>query len=292
VVAPARAARPGAPVAGVTDPVCSRDQEAFCPFCAGREEQTPATLFRVGDPWRVRIVANRYPPLTPPDGRCEVCVHTPLHTLRLATLSDQQLGLVVSAWAARAAVYAADGYPAVVVGVNEGRAAGATLDHTHSQLLGLRAAPPRLETELAGGGPRLDGLVVAQSGGVVVFVPAACRAAFELRAAPDDASPDAWRDTSRLAEALRVAVRLADAALGPVAFNIWLHTRPAGDDRAFRWHLELVPRIGVAAAFELGAGLYITSTPPEDAAERYVGALRAIRMRGSVDANGCECGSP
>ena len=58
-----------------------------------------------------------------------------------------------------------------------------------------------------------------------------------------------------LAEAVRRLRRLE----GPVPWNAWLHN-------GRRWHLEVVPRLTVLAGLELGAGIYVNSLPPEQAA--------------------------
>ena len=44
-----------------------------------------------------------------------------------------------------------------------------------------------------------------------------------------------------------------------MALNLWLH---AGG----HWHLEVVPRIGVLAGIELGAGYFVNTMAPESAA--------------------------
>ncbi len=51
--------------------------------------------------------------------------------------------------------------------------------------------------------------------------------------------------------------------------NLWLH---AGT----HWHVEILPRLSVLAGLELGAGIYVNTVPPEDAA----GRLRDSRGRG------------
>ena len=50
-------------------------------------------------------------------------------------------------------------------------------------------------------------------------------------------------------------------AEGAVPWNAWLHH----DSSA--WHIELLPRLSVLAGLELGAGIYVNSLPPEQAAE-------------------------
>jgi UDPglucose--hexose-1-phosphate uridylyltransferase len=46
-----------------------------------------------------------------------------------------------------------------------------------------------------------------------------------------------------------------------VPLNAWLH-------EGAHWHLELLPRLSILAGLELGAGVYINSLAPEDAAAR------------------------
>jgi UDPglucose--hexose-1-phosphate uridylyltransferase len=46
-----------------------------------------------------------------------------------------------------------------------------------------------------------------------------------------------------------------------VPWNAWLH-------EGAHWHLELVPRLTTFAGVELGAGIYVTTVAPENAASR------------------------
>ena len=52
------------------------------------------------------------------------------------------------------------------------------------------------------------------------------------------------------------------AVEGPVPWNAWLHPG----------HLELVPRLNVFAGIELGAGIWVNTVAPEDAARALRGA--------------------
>ena len=68
-------------------------------------------------------------------------------------------------------------------------------------------------------------------------------------------------DALRLLRDLVARLREAE---GPVPWNAWLH-------RGERWHIELVPRLAVLAGIELGAGIYVNSVRPEQAAENLRG---------------------
>jgi UDPglucose--hexose-1-phosphate uridylyltransferase len=133
VIAPDRAKRPGAARAQL-DPPTAEELES-CPFCAGHEEMTPPQTLALPDQgdWRVRVVPNLYPALE----RQEVVVHSRRHIRSLAELEGDEPELIAEAWQRRAAAEA--GYVHALV--NEGREAGSSLPHSHSQLAWLPDPP-------------------------------------------------------------------------------------------------------------------------------------------------------
>jgi len=206
----------------------------------------------------VRVVPNLYPAVE----RQEVVVHTPEHLRSIAELSDEQLGLVAEAWRLRASAAREEGFPYVQALVNEGRAAGSSLPHTHSQLAWLREVPPVPAAE-GSFSELLDGEVVAERDGLVLLSPHAGRLAYEMLIAPARPESDAF-ESALLASALALAAEGARRlrALEPnAALNVWLHD-------VDWWHLELVPRLSVLAGLELGAGIYVNTVAPEEAGAR------------------------
>jgi UDPglucose--hexose-1-phosphate uridylyltransferase len=202
-------------------------------------------------PWSVRVVPNLYPALE----RQEVVVHSPRHVRSIAELEDAEVELVAEAWRRRRDA-APEGYLHALV--NEGREAGSSLPHSHSQLAWL-PAPPSPE-------PELDGDVVVERDGVVVHSPRLARLPYELAIAPAEAEPDGLH-SSLLGPALRLLaemVRRLQALEGAVPLNAWLHN--VGD-----WRIVLLPRLSILAGLELGAGVYINTLPPEEAAEHLRG---------------------
>lgn len=231
--------------------------EDACPFCAGQEHRTPPEVLRLGgDPWQVRVFPNLYPAFE----RQEVVVHVPRHARSVGELDDEELALVAEAWRLRREAEPA-GYLHALV--NEGREAGASREHTHSQLVWLPAATPETQHRV----DRARWSVVAERDGLVLACPYASRLPYELVIAPAEQAPDAFRD-ERLPAALGLlgegVRRLQKAAGEGTPLNAWLH-----DSRD--WHVELLPRLGVLAGVELGAGVYVNSLPPEEAAERLRG---------------------
>jgi UDPglucose--hexose-1-phosphate uridylyltransferase len=185
-------------------------------------------------------------------------IHAPRHARTFAELTDEEIAFVAEAWNARMAT-AGSAYVHPLI--NEGRAAGASLPHSHSQLVWLPGPPPAVQAEHSEGltelveAAREQNLAVAEVDDLFAFCHPVGRLPYETLIVP---GPDAT-----LTDALRflrdLVARLREAE-GPAPWNAWLHH---GD----HWHLELVPRLSILAGVELGAGVYVNSLPPKQAAE-------------------------
>lgn len=220
---------------------------------------------------------NLYPALA----RQEVVVHSPRHVRSIAELDNVELDAAAEAWQARARAAREDGLGYLHAFVNEGREAGASLAHSHSQLAWLSEPPPAIRAEDERDGCRMctwlaeeqrDGTrIVHESDGLVAAAAYAGRLPYECLIAPiDHPGADAF-DSDLLAPALRLlaaTVRRLQGVEGRVPLNAWLHD-------AGHWHLELVPRLSILAGLELGAGIHINTLPPEEAAERLRGQAAA-----------------
>jgi UDPglucose--hexose-1-phosphate uridylyltransferase len=199
-----------------------------------------------------------------------VVVHVPRHARTLGELADDEASLVAEAWQER--VRGARGYVHALV--NEGADAGSSLLHTHSQLVWLTEPPPEVVKELASARgrcplctPDADELAIAERSDVVLGAAWAGRVPYELLVAPRRHEEDAW-SSRRLGAAIALVaegLRRLHAVEGARPANIWLHT-------GGHWHLHVVPRLTVLAGVELGAGIYVNTLRPEDAAAALRGA--------------------
>jgi UDPglucose--hexose-1-phosphate uridylyltransferase len=156
--------------------------------------------------------------------------------------------------------------------LNEGREAGASLPHSHTQLAWLEEAPPAVQAEEDGGecsacrhltaelasGDRL----VLEQDELVLLAAYGGRLPYELLIAPLAHPGESAFESELLAPALRLlseALRRLHALEGPAPVNAWLHDHG-------HWHIEVLPRLTVFAGIELGAGIYVNSLAPEAAA--------------------------
>jgi UDPglucose--hexose-1-phosphate uridylyltransferase len=241
-----------------------------CPFCAGREDRTPPETLRLPEgaaEWTVRVVPNLYPAVE----RQEVVIHSPEHKRSFADLSDREIDLIERAWLDRgwAALEAGFRYPLPLI--NEGRAAGSSLPHSHSQIVFLREDPPAARARSEPGAVErildrdekgvlhVHDLLVAEENLTAAVVHPAGRLPYELLIGGSDYLGAQLR-------LLRLCIQKLRALEGPVPWNAWLYDLYQGDERP--GYMEVVPRLTVLAGLELGAGIYVNSLDPAEAAAR------------------------
>jgi UDPglucose--hexose-1-phosphate uridylyltransferase len=272
----------------------------------------PPDTRRDGPGWSLRVVPNKFPALRiegdlEPSGEGlydrmngvgahEVVIETPRHDASLAGLSVDAVTDVLLAYRERMVDLKKDPrFAYVLVFKNHGEAAGASLEHPHSQLIATPIIPIMVSEELAGSAQYYDlkercvwcdmvrqerrgrGRLVLESPEFVALAPFAPRFPFETwilptrhRAAFEESTEEELRG---VAETLGEVLRRMDQVLGEPPFNFMLHTAPFREAQleSFHWHLEVIPKLTRVAGFEWGSGFFINPVPPEAAAE----ALRA-----------------
>ena len=255
LLAPERLQRPGA--RGMED-------DGVCPFCPGNERETPPEIWRDGDPWSIRVFPNKYP-LTE---RHEIVVETADHDARFEDIGNA--ADVVDAWLARYRALS----PAIIF-KNDGRAAGASLAHAHSQILGTPFVPPRLAAEAAAFARASrcplcdvdDEPLARDSEHYRVIAPRGSAFAYEQWIVPRAHEHDAGAP-HELASLLQSAAR-ASCSVAP-GLN-WIFNTFPGEPRA-HWYVAVIPRLAGLAGYEVGAGGAVNIVDPEEAA-------RALRQR-------------
>jgi UDPglucose--hexose-1-phosphate uridylyltransferase len=276
-----------------------------CPFCSGHEDETPPAIATYGSngkaTWLVRVVPNKFPAVTTDQpsgfGQHEVIVESPRHVASLSELNDAEGQAVFQAYRDRLREIKAEGpFRYVQIFKNVGPAAGASLEHVHSQLVALKNVPDVVQQELdscreffkqQGRSLLVDMLnkevtagerIVAQTEHFVAWCPYASRFGYETWIAPREHRPRFEdMDSGELGELSRMARDLIgriERATGHVAYNYFLHSQPfdmpAYDH--YHWHIEIIPRLTKVAGFEWGTGCFINPYSPEAAAEH----LRAV----------------
>ena len=248
---------------------------ALCPFCEGQEHNTPFEIIAYRDRntrsnekgWRVRVVPNKFPALQIEGelhkrgegiydkmngiGAHEVIIECPFHESSLANLSEDNIREVL--WVYRDRLVDLKKDPRLLYGMlfkNVGAAAGASLEHSHSQLIVTPIVPINVWEEMTGSLEffnyrgrciycdmihqelSFEKRIVLDTPSFVAFAPFASRFPFETWVLPKN------------------------------------HTSPFDTQTLphYHWHMEIIPRLTRVAGFEWGTGFYINPVPPEQAA--------------------------
>ena len=281
---------PGRLSIGATKPSGLPSPSGRCPFCPGHEADAEATIAAVGEPWQTRVVANRYPLVASwmphARGAHEVIVETREHDVDLPDLDDGAITRILRVYRDRARALAAlpDAH-AIVLFRNRGRRAGSSQPHPHAQIVALGYVPPAMRRRDALASPdllvrtlddeRRGERVILDEGSFVTFCPYASSRAHEVRIAPsapierlahvDDATlPALASQLGRVLRALRERMGLSD-------YNVLVRD-PALETRGSFFCIEILPRTGGDAGFELHTGTSICLVAPEETAA----ALRSL----------------
>ena len=310
IIATDRAKRPGDFIRQPVPPA----KQTVCPFDAGHENKTPPEVlaYRNGSGrdqpgWRVRVVPNKFPVLGIEGnlsrqgegmydkmsgiGANEVIIETPDHAATLSDMPEQQIAEVLYAFKDRVNDLKRDRrFRYIILFRNYGEAAGASLEHPHSQLIALPVIPSVVKEEVdasrefyeakercifcdiiheeSSAGARL----ISETDRFTVLAPYAPRFPFETWILPKqhashyEESDPALLDN--LAWVLRSTMRKIDKVLERPAYNFIVHSAPIQEAPLayYHWHIEIIPKLTKVAGFEWGTGFYINPTPPEEAA--------------------------
>jgi len=288
----------------------------FCPFCPGNEAKTPPEILVYGRSnggantagWTVRVVPNKFPALGIEGdldregeglfdkmngvGAHEVIIETPDHAATLASLPERAVEDVLWAYRDRMLDLKHDKrFRYVLIFKNHGEAAGASVEHTHSQLIALPIVPRRVREEVDSGWHYYDEKercifcdiirqerdtgerVIGENDNFITLAPYASRFPFEMWLLPKVHGSSYENNQSTmyasLARTLKDTLMRLDAVLDRPPYNFMIHTSPIGEEinDHYHWHIEIIPKLTKVAGFEWGTGFYINPTPPEEAAK-------------------------
>ena len=288
----------------------------FCPLCEGNEDRTPPEILAFRDNgtspnspgWTLRVVSNKFPALRIEGelnregdgiydkmngiGAHEVVIETPRHQEILTTLPLKDVKNVLWAYRERIIDLRRDQrLRYVLVFKNHGVAAGASLEHSHSQIIALPIVPRRVVEEIEGAKSYFNykdrcvfcdiirqelqqgRRVITENKSFLSIAPFASRFPFETWILPKTHHPSfEHMDISQYEQAAQI---LSDTllriykVLNDPPYNYVIHTSsfPEVDADHYHWHFEIMPKLTKVAGFEWGTGFYINPTPPEEAAE-------------------------
>jgi UDPglucose--hexose-1-phosphate uridylyltransferase len=280
-----------------------------CAFCPGNEAQTPPETMRISDnkkskKWKIRVIKNKfaavdlkgnpfiqthnsYYTFSGDYGDHEIIIETPEHGKNFGELNITEINAILKVYAARIKALQQEPYTKyVALFKNQGREAGASLQHIHSQLISMAMLPPEVLNKLRAiknysfcpycdiiNREKNSDRRCFENNNFIAFTPYASRFNYELWIFPkahiktfDDLSEAHYTD---LADMLKKATSKLEQYSIP--YDLAWYYSPENENLHF--HVEVMPRIAIWAGFEMGFGIEINTVSPESAAKFYLGEI-------------------
>ncbi|MFO8052527.1 MAG: galactose-1-phosphate uridylyltransferase [Candidatus Omnitrophota bacterium] len=300
----------------------AQTKPADCPFCLGNESMTPpetdADRPKGGKPnspgWLTRTVPNKFPALENSLGTKvekkgifqkregfgfhEVIIETPDHNKTILDLSQEEIIRIINVYRRRFIFLSKDKrFKYILIFKNHGLAAGASLEHPHTQLICLPIVPKRVTEELDSTRDYFEKnnecmfckivkeekkekiRVILENEDFIAFCPFFSRSPFEVTILPtrhqSDFSKIDDRQIENLSSILKELLVKLGNILGDYPYNFLIHTNPINSKdkdsinyKFYHWHIEFLPKLGEIAGFEWATGGYINPLLPESAAKQ------------------------
>ena len=291
--------------------------DGICPFCYGNESMTPPEIEAIREPgtspnspgWQVRVVANKFPALQVEGdlerrglgvydlsngvGAHEVLIESPYHKKDISDLLNSEVENFLSMYCLRAQDLQKDKrFKYILVFKNLGAAAGASLEHPHTQIVALPMIPKNVMEEIKGAQNYFEyrercifcdiirqeaqekERIIFENKDFISFCPFVSRFPFEIWIIPKKHStcfcnmPN--EEIPSLAAILKDTIANLKNLFPDISYNYIIHSSPINGDgglEGYHWHIELMPKLTRVAGFEWGSGFYVVPTPPELAAK-------------------------
>ncbi|KAG0625503.1 hypothetical protein M758_2G060400 [Ceratodon purpureus] len=293
-----------------------------CAFCPGFELVNGHETFAIRDgeqadasDWRVRVIVNKYPAVSmdygdlqptgegavfdecrlPGFGSHEVVIETPSHDLNIPELPASHVAEVLKAYQARINWFQKD--PRLKfcqVFKNRGNRAGASMTHSHSQLIALPVITHNKLTELDSAQEYYNehkrcmmcdvvehdtqsvrSRLIDENEFFITIAPFAPSFPYETWLVPKFHSSNfesiGEDEIQAMAKLLKLTLRKMDLAFGYPPYNYTLQTALLGKEHFnsshYHWYLDIAPHLATPGGFEMGSGCYINCMPPEKGAE-------------------------
>ncbi len=282
-----------------------------CPLCSGNEEMTPPETFRIESDgeWLVRAIPNKFPILSYENesdtsdekyfekeiclGRHEVLIESNKHNKNYFNLNKEEFINIFIMYKERYTELCDDeSVQFVSLYKNFAKKAGASLSHTHAQIISMPIIPEDIQIELDNANMfyeennqnihkfiieeelKKDQRVIHNGVNYLVIAPFASKYNFEIEIIFKNNfsfKSIKEKEIDELADIFHELFGRMKNVLGEFPFNMFLHSMPNGNDgknKNYNTHIHITPRLSIQAGFELGTGIFVNMFLPESVADK------------------------
>ncbi len=211
------------------------------------------------------------------------------HTRHIALLEEKEIQILLNAYKIRYIELSQEKcVKYILIFHNNGKEAGASVNHPHSQIMALPIIPPDVSRSLNGCNlyfnnnkkcPHCEALewelhqeerIIYKNSFFVALCPYASKVNFETRIFPLQHKAKFEEITEEeiiaLADIFKNVFHKIYEKLSNPAYNFFIHTAPINYNHDYHWHIEILPRLSTWGGMELGTGIEVIVISPEKAA--------------------------
>lgn len=259
--------------------------------------------------WFVKVAKNKFPAVSENQmgpskligpfsvmeatGRHEIVVFRD-HDRTLMDYSSEELADVFKIYQERyQAILSGGGMRYILVFHNQGPKAGASVYHTHSQIMSIPVLPPDVKRSIVGSAKfyeknrkkvydvmieweKQGNRIIYENDHFIAFCPFVSKTPYEIRIFPKDGLAHFDQVPSELlpclGEMMRAVFRKTSKALNNPDYNFFIHTAPVEGTYAhdfYTWHIEILPQLTILGGFDLGSGIDVNIIDPDEAAKLF-----------------------
>ncbi|MEM0111252.1 MAG: hypothetical protein QXS81_02055 [Candidatus Micrarchaeaceae archaeon] len=272
-----------------------------CPFDPGNESMNKE-IMHVGEPWKIRVVENKYPEFSPDIplylggdklefisgyGYNEVIIDTPIHNLTFDRLDEQSMRLWLDTLIEREAdLYTRNYIKYVQIFKNSGVDSGESLVHPHTQIMAWAEMIGSIKDEVERTKDYKDRFgkclyediveeetarTLTETGRIIAIAPYASRFAGESMIMPrrhvnflQDLTAE---EKDEIIKVLSTILKINRKLFGDVSYNICFYDIKGEPD--FHMHIDIYPRLNIPGGVEFGEDVFVNQLPPEVYAEAF-----------------------
>jgi UDPglucose--hexose-1-phosphate uridylyltransferase len=222
-------------------------------------------------------------------GYHEVVVETPIHNGVTGLLEEKQIVNILTAYRERYLFMANDAeIKDIIIFKNHGESAGTSLEHPHSQIVATPVVPQQVRSRMEIAMSNYDdhheclycrilkeelkakSRIIAETDLFACFTPYAALTPFHTWIFPKMHSSNygciSSSEITDLSKILKIVLKKFYVGLNNPDFNYVIRSAPtdAGEANYFHWYISIIPRLTKSAGFELGSGMFINVSLPEE----------------------------
>lgn len=270
-----------------------------CPFCIEDQNSSRIKIYEDQISYGVKVVENKYPIVLKKEeaesnvyGFHYVVIEGRDHSKSFYELSREHIGEIIKAYICVSKnIYRNEFIKYVQVFKNHGKNAGASLRHSHSQIIGMNVMPEKIKTEVENSSKyykdnktcafcdllkdeiKSKERIVYEGKEFIAICPYVSKHRYEIQIIKKKHSSTIFTlnefEINDLSDVLKIVTNKLHSVLGKdISYNIYYNFLKEEKVKYYHFYIEICPRIVNGAGFEISTGIMVNTILPEIAAKK------------------------